>query len=460
MTYDIAIIGAGPGGYVAALRAASLGAKVALIEKDQLGGVCLNRGCIPTKSFIASAHALKGVLHAAELGVRLPEGEPSIDMRAVQARKTTIVENLRGGIEKLLKGRGVELLHGQAAFQEGGALAIDGNAIEAKHVLIATGSKWIELPGIPIDHERIVTSDAALDWTFIPEHLVIVGGGVIGCEFACMMQTFGAKVTIIEAMDSILPPVEGAISRLLARAMKGRGIDIRTKTTVDAAVASEGGVSVTLSGDETITASHVLVAVGRRPDVSALNVSAAGVEVTERGAIAVNERFQTSNEQILAIGDVIGGWMLAHAASHQGIAAMQTLFGHEEACTTNVVPSPIFTDPEIAGVGKTAEQLKSDGVDFRTGRFPYAASGKALCDGDPDGQAIVHIAADGKLLGVHLIGREATTMIAEAALAVSKGMRVRDIEETIHSHPTLPEVLAEAAADAEGRAVHKLGRPR
>jgi len=458
--YDLAVIGAGPGGYVAAIRASQLGAKVALIERGEIGGVCLNRGCIPTKSMIASAHALEGVRQAGAYGVEVECSGARVDMAKVKARKDEVVAKLRLGIEQLLKSNGVELIEGTAAVAGQGRVSVDGDPVEAKNILVATGSTWIEIPGLTPDGERIVTTDEALDWTEVPARLMIVGGGVIGCEFACMMNAFGAKVTLVEATPSILPPVESAMSRLLARQMKSQEIEILTGTTVERAQAGAGGVSASLSNGESREVDRVLVAVGRKPHAAGLGLEAAGVSFTERGAVEVNERFQTSCDGIFAIGDVTGAPMLAHVASAQGTAAVEWIFGEGGSYDAEVIPSPIFTTPEIGTVGLTSEELKAKGTQFMTGRFPYAASGKALCDGEPDGQAIVHTDMEGRILGVHIIGEDATLLIPEAALAIRKGLAASELEQTIHAHPTLSEVVAEAAADVFGRAIHKAGRRR
>ncbi|MFH0799751.1 MAG: dihydrolipoyl dehydrogenase [Pseudomonadota bacterium] len=461
MAYDLAIIGAGPGGYVAAIRAAQLGKKVALIERDRVGGVCLNRGCIPTKAMISSAHALHAVRSAADFGIDLPAGEATVDMAKIAARRDRIVAQLRGGVAALLKGNGVELISGTASFVSKGILDVNGNEIEAGKILIATGSSWMELPDLKIDGRRIVTTDEALGWTSVPPRLLIVGGGVIGCEFACMMQTFGSKVTIVEATPSILPFVEKAISRLLDRSMKGRGIEILTSTMVKGAVVQGNEVKISLSSGEERLADCVLVGVGRRPFTEGLELERAGVLLTERGFIKVDENFQTSAEGVFAIGDVIGAPMLAHAASAEGIAAVERMFSglgtRDSVLGYNPLycPSPIFTMPEIACVGQTSEGLEQKGIKFKTGRFAYAANGKALCDGDTEGQAIVHSDADGKILGVHVTGHDATLLMAEAVLAMRKGLAAKDFASSIHSHPTLSEVVAEAAEDVDGRAIHK-----
>ena len=461
-SFDLAVIGAGPGGYVAAIRAAQLGAKVALVERADVGGVCLNRGCIPTKAMIASAHALENVRSAGRFGVVAAEGAASIDMRKVVARKDEIVSSLRGGIASLLKGRAIEFIKGSAAFTGPGEIAVDGNALSAKRILIATGSTWIDLPGLSTDGETIVTSDEALDWKALPKSVAIVGGGVVGCEFACMLRAMGSDVTIIEATPSILPPVEKAITRLLTREMKGGGIKILTATTVESARTQGGSASFKLSSGEELEAEKIMVAVGRRPLTEGLGLEAAGIELAKRGFIKVDAGFRTSGQNVYAIGDVIGFPMLAHAASREGILAVEGMFSSNEQRTASrgydpaLCPSPIFTSPEIGSVGKTSEELSATGVAFKSGRFPYAASGKALCDGEPGGQAIVHTDESGKILGVHMIGREATTIIAEAALAMQHGMTATEVAETVHAHPTLSEIFAEACEDAAGMAIHKM----
>lgn len=455
MSYDLIVIGAGPGGYAAAIRAAQRGAKVLVVERDELGGVCLNRGCIPTKAMIASAHILDDVRRAVEFGIDLDAGSATVDFKRVQERKNGIVEKLRGGIGQLFKSYGIEVVKGSAGLDGPGRVDVAGTKYDAKNILIATGSTWIEIPSVKTDGKGIVTTDEALDWTDVPKRLLVVGGGVIGCEFACMMRSFGSEVTVVEATPSILPPVERAISRLLARSMKQKGIEVLTGTTVERAQAADAEVGVALSNGEERKVDRVLVAVGRRPQAEGLGIETCGIGTNDRGAIDVDGNFKTSADNVYAIGDVIGGLMLAHAATAQGLAAVEGIFGKGGDYDSRFVPSPIFTTPEVAAVGETAEQLKERGVEFRTGRFAYAAAGKAQCDGETEGQAIVHADADGKLLGVHIIGEDATLLIPEAVLALRKGMSAKDIEETIHSHPTLSEVVSEAAADVYGMAINK-----
>ncbi len=443
MTFDLAIIGAGPGGYVAAIRAARLGAKVTLIEKDEIGGTCLNWGCIPTKALAASAHAISP----------LREGKELSDARS---RKDKIVAELRNGVLQLLKSAGVEIVKGTAVFAAPDKIEVAGRPIDAKNILIATGSKWWVPAGITLDGKFIVSSNEALSWDETPKDLLIVGGGVIGCEFASIFHAFGSKITVIEATSSILPPVERAISRLLARSFKERGIGILTETTVASASVKGGAVSVMTSTGLERTFDRVLVCVGRRPDVSTLGIEKTGIELTDRGGIKVNERFETNIKGVFAIGDVIGKMMLAHVASAEGISCVEQMFGKGEPVNYDAVPSPIFTTPEIAAVGKTAEELTAKGAGFKTGRFPYAASGKARCDGETEGMVIVHTDEKGLILGAHLYGKDATVMIAEATLAVKHRLTAHDVGATIHAHPTMPEAFAEAALDAMGEAIHKI----
>ncbi|MBT3181760.1 MAG: dihydrolipoyl dehydrogenase [Deltaproteobacteria bacterium] len=455
--YDVAIIGSGPGGYVAAVRAAQLGAKVALIERDQIGGVCLNKGCIPTKAMIASAHLANQLKGSSEFGIML-KGEIRIDMEIIQERKRKIVSALQTGVETLIKGNKIDLLRGTASFKSKDELLVDGKPVEAKKIIIAVGSTWIDLPNVKVDEDRIVTTDSALNWNDIPKRLAIIGGGVVGCEFACMMNSFGSNVTIVEAMPNVLPMVEKSISRLLERHMKANGISIHTATTLESATVDGNIVKLSLSGNKSFEADRVLVAIGRKPSTSNLNLEASGVGIDSKGFIEIDKGFRTANKDVFAIGDVVGGCMLAHEASAEGTAVVESIFGDDQVTELGPIPKPIFTDPEIASVGKTAEELKSDGIAFKTGRFPFAASGKALCDGNIEGQVILHADEEGKILGVHIFGGGATSLISEVTLAMKMGCTAKDLENTVHSHPTLSESVAEAAADVYGMAIHKLGR--
>jgi dihydrolipoamide dehydrogenase len=514
MTFDLAIIGAGPGGYVAALRASKLGAKVALIEKDEVGGTCLNWGCIPTKALSASAHTAIVIASAAKQS----QGDQEIatpatesfdfaqgrlwrarnDFARAQTRKDRIVTELRNGVEQLLKAAGVELIKGRAAFTGADKIAVNGSPVDTKRIMIATGSSWWVPPGLALDGKMIVSSNEALSWTDVPQRLLIVGGGVIGCEFASIFSAFGSKITIIEATPSILPPVERSISRLLARSFKDRGIEIMTDTTVASAEIKGSEVAVKIAtppspalsevegmgggeGEGEIFFDRVLVCVGRRPNIPPLCKGREGgvdlppptppsatqpadeykggeFELTDHGAIKVNDKFETSVPNVYAIGDVTGGWMLAHVASAEGVSCVEQIFAKGEPVNYNAVPSPIFTIPEMASVGMTAEELTAKKVPFKTGRFPYMASGKARCDGETEGMAVVHVDEKGLILGAHFFGKDATMMVAEATLAIKHRLTAHDVGATIHAHPTISEIFAEAALDALGEAIHKANR--
>lgn len=457
MSYDIAIIGSGPGGYVATLRAARLGAKVALIEKGELGGICLNKGCIPTKALAASANALEMSKRLEEFGLREVEKVlHEADFKLIQQRKDKIVTTLRKGIEQLLKLAGVDIIKGEAKFDSPGKISVSGSPIDTKRILIATGSNWWFPSGIKINHKTIITGDDLLAMQEYPKSIIIVGGGVVGCEFASILNSFGVKVTIVEAMSNILPFVEETISRTLQRIFKSRGIGLFTENIVESTKEKGSQVSVKLSKGEELISDCVLVCVGRRPNLNSLNIENSGIKLTEKGAIKVNDSCETNMKGVFAIGDVVGGYMLAHVASAEGVSCVEQIFGEGKPLDYRAVPSPIFTLPEIASVGMNSQELKKNGISFKTGRFSYAASGKALCDGEKEGVAIVHVNEKGLILGAHFMGKEASLLVAEATLAIKNKLTAYDIGETIHSHPTLSEIFAEAALDAVGMAVHKI----
>ncbi|MFH1654212.1 MAG: dihydrolipoyl dehydrogenase [Pseudomonadota bacterium] len=454
--YNLAIIGAGPAGYVGAIRAAQLGAKVALIEKSELGGVCLNRGCIPTKAFIATAKRYKSCSDFGTFGIEMNANSVNLNFSRASDRVWQVVDNLKKGIGMLLKSREVELIKGEARFSSPDALSVDGNMIEADHYLIATGSKWIELKNLPVDGKHICTSDHALLWSELPKSILIVGGGYIGCEFASLYSAMGSEITIVEATDSILPMMEGEISKLLLRVFKKNKIKVITSTMVESATSKDDLVEVKLSSGETIRVEKVLVSVGRKSCVQGLEIENAGVELNDRGSIKVNEYLQTSNEKIYAAGDVIGGSLLAHVASHEAVRAVENILGEKQKIDMRAIPAPVFTIPEIASVGKTSKELSDSGIIFSTGKFPYLASGKAACDGERDGMAIVHLDENKKLLGAHFIGKDADLIVAEAAVAIQNELTCDEILETPHAHPTLSEVFAEALLDAKGMGMHKI----
>ena len=456
MKYDIAIVGSGPAGYVAALRASALGASVALIEKEKLGGVCLNVGCIPTKAVLASANAIRCVKSAGNFGI-IGASDVGVDISAVMDRKDAIVDKLVGGVSSLLKSGGVDVINGKASFDSSRKLSVASDIIDADKIIIATGSSWSAISGLEPDGRAVVTSDDVLSWKRLPSEMLIIGGGVVGCEFAIAMSSFGVDVTIVEAMPSILPVFESALSRLLMRSMKLEGISIYLKTTVEQLNRIEGGVEVTLSSGEEMKFDVAMVSIGRRPNSGNMNIATTGIKIAKNGVIIVDDNCMTNIDGIYAIGDVTGGPMLAHRASAQAVFAVERILGKNfGSFDGTLIPSPVFTHPEIASVGYTSEEIKNKNVEFDTGRFPYAANGRALCDGEEVGQVLVHAEKDGgKVLGVHAFGKDASSIVSEAAVVMRLGCTAKDLASSIHPHPTLSEILSEAAADAYGAAIHK-----
>jgi dihydrolipoamide dehydrogenase len=448
MNYDVIVIGAGPGGYVAAIKAAQLGFKVALVEKDQLGGTCLNTGCVPTKSFAAAAEKLNG----------------PINIKQLVEKKNKITATLRMGISQLIKSNKIDYVKGAASFVSSNEIKITGEpgnnlSLKGNHFIIASGSAWQAIKGLQPDGKFIVTSDEMLNLNDLPAHLLIVGGGVIGCEFASIMAFFGVQVAIVEIADTLLPMEDAAISKALASYFKKRGIKIYNKTTV--ASAADG--SVMLSTGETLKADKVLISVGRKPNTTALNVEAAGVKI-ENGFVLTDERMRTNVNNVFAIGDAAkpknGNQkpQLAHVASHEGIVAVNNIKKQGHPISYSFVPRPIFTYPEIGCVGLTEQQLKNKKQEYKIGRYPYAALAKALCDEATDGFLQVYIGPDDHILGAHCIGAHATDICAEIALAMSGNLTADDVIDTIHAHPTYSEIIVEAFADSKGIAIHKANK--
>lgn len=464
----LTVIGAGPGGYTAAFAAANAGMTVTLVESDHMGGTCLNSGCIPTKTLKASADALELAHRLAEFGISA-QGAPTVDAPAVLARKEKVCATLRGGLEKACAQHKVTLVLGQArvisATQVDVRLA-DGSSqsIAGDSVLLATGSKVLELPGLPFDHQHIISSDDALNLDHIPQRIAIVGGGVIGCEMAFIYQTFGASVTLVEGQERILPlpSVDSDISSLMQREMKKRRIVCECNRTLKDVQVQDGcvrgllGPSPFLSNptpaqqkEVPIEADIVLVTVGRVPNTQGLGLEAAGIATDARGWISVNEYLETSVPNIYAIGDVLGpqNIMLAHVAAMEGLCVVKALTGKgRQAMDYSAVPSGIFTSPEVGCVGLSEQQAREQGYEARCATFQMRALGKAQAMGELAGLfKIVSDAASGKILGVHIAGAHATDLIAEATLAMSLGASVQDIANTIHAHPTLAEGFYEAA---------------
>lgn len=455
MSYDLIVVGAGPGGYVAAIRAAQLGGKVALIEKQFVGGTCLNTGCIPTKAMASAAARLEAVKTAATQGI-VGVGEPKIDYSVVHQKKTKLVGGLRSNIQQLLKGSGVEVISGEARFTGATQIEVAGTTMTAKAVIIATGSTWRTLPDLPMDGTHIISSDEVLKWEQLPQSMVLVGGGVIGCEFASILSTFGVKVTIIEAAPSLLPNEDLQLSRLLQRALAKKGVDVHVSTTVASHTIDGNSVNCTLSNGQSVVANHVVVAIGRAPNTATMGLQELGV-LTDRGAVDVNDQMQTKLPGLYAIGDACAKMMLAHVASAEGVLVAENIMtGSTKTMDYHAVPRPIFTTPEICAVGPTAEQLQAQGVTFHTGKYAFAAIPKAHCDGDTEGQLIVYTDIDHRLLAAHMIGAHATDLLAPLVAAVQQRQTAAQFTETIFSHPTLSEIAKEAVEDSEGRAIHKV----
>ncbi|VAV84111.1 Dihydrolipoamide dehydrogenase [hydrothermal vent metagenome] len=462
--FDIVIIGGGPGGYVAAIRGAQAGATVAVIEKQKVGGTCLNRGCIPTKALYYSAKALSAAKKAEAFGVTV--GEVSFDLAKAVARKDSVVTRLTGGVEQLLKGNGVELISGKGEITGAGKVkaTLDDGAVEeitAKKIIIATGSEPALIPAFKIDGENVITSTEALNLTEIPKSLLVIGGGVMGCEFATLFSKFGSEVKIVELLPTILSTEDKQIVRVIAKGFKTSGVEVLTGVMVDSVDLvdeGKGGVKTTLKDGTEIVTEKVLVSIGRSFNVEGIGLDAVGVEL-EDGHIKVNEKMETTAAGVYAIGDVVGGMLLAHVASVEGEVAVVNALGGDKAMDYSVIPAGIFTDPEIASVGLREKDAKEQGLDVKVGRFPYAASGKALAMGEGDG--FVQIVADSatdKILGASIVGAHATDLLGEVALAVKSGHTAQDIIDTVHAHPTLPEVVLEAAEDVHAKAVHKITR--
>jgi dihydrolipoyl dehydrogenase len=452
-SFDVIVIGGGPGGYVAALRAAQLGARTAIVEKDRIGGTCLVRGCIPTKALLQSSELYSLAKGGRPFG--LVVDNVGFDWPAAQKRKAAVVDQLVKGVEGLLKAGGVTSLKGSARLAGKGAVDIDGDQVQAKDIVIATGSAIarVPLPGA----ELTIDSDRILELQEVPKRLAVIGGGVVGMEFAAMFAALGSEVTVLEMLPQVLAMVDADLVAVYAKHLSGLGGKIHTNSKVSAIAKSGGGLRVTFSegGQEgVVDADQVLMAVGRVPYTHGLDTEKAGVKL-DRYRIVVDEHLHTDADGVWAIGDVIGGIMLAHVASYEGVCAVENIAGHKRIPDYHAAPNCIYTDPEIAHVGLGEKEAKEKGIAVKVGRFPFLASGRALTLGQTEGY--VKVLADpesGKLLGAHIIGPRATDLIAEATLAIQNGLTMEQLDLTIHAHPTLPESLMEAALAAQGRAIH------
>jgi dihydrolipoamide dehydrogenase len=467
-SYDVVVIGAGTGGYVAAIRAAQLGKTVAVVEKQNaLGGTCLIWGCIPTKALLEHAHALKVIQNAAEWGVTLPSGTPAIDMTQVHARKDKIVGGLTKGIEFLFKKNQITWVKGTARLAGRGKIEITGNeaqTFEAKEVIVATGSAPRSVPSVTIDHERIITSDEAIHLKSVPRSLIILGSGAVGVEFASIYRRFGSDVTIIELLPRLVPIEDEAVSAELEKSFKKQGITVLTGTKVTSAKASASGVAVEAETPDgktkTMSADILLVATGRGPVTTGLGAEEAGITM-EKGYIKVDELYRTSVPGISAIGDVItlGKGVhpqLAHVSSMEGVIAAERIAGRTvQPLNYDHVPGCTYCDPEIGSVGLTEAQARAQGYDVNIGTFPFGVLGRARMAGELEG--FVKIVADKKydeVLGVHMIGPRSTELVAEAVLALRLECTVEELIKTIHAHPTFSEAVGEAAHATHGAAIH------
>ena len=457
---DIAVVGGGPGGYVAALRAAQLGTQVTLIEENKIGGVCLNVGCIPTKALLRSAEVYRTLLRAEAFGLRV-DGRVVPDWAAIQSRKETIIWQLLEGVAKLLRSAGVQVIQGRARFVAPRTLevtTVDGaKRVEAKNVVVATGSQPVHLSLPGMDLPGVLDSTGALALEALPRRLLVVGGGVVGLEFVDIFNAFGVEVTVIEMLDHLLPQMDADLGRALAWTMEQRGVQLHLNSQVTRVDAVESGLRATVvtpNGEVQIEADRILVAVGRRPNVEDLGLEAAGVRFDKTG-IPVDVQMRTGVPGVYAIGDVTGGALLAHVAMREGEVAVENTMGQAVTFDPKTIPWCVYTDPEVASVGLTEAQACEEGYDVRVGRFPLNANGKALTYGKPDGFVkVVSEARFGEVLGLHIVGPHASELIHEGGLALALEATLDELVTTIHGHPTLGEAVHEAVLEVQGRAFH------
>ena len=457
-SFDVTVIGAGPGGYVAAIRAAQLGAQVLLIEKDQLGGTCLNRGCIPTKAMLADAKLFHQIKESTVLDVK----GLHVNMGKLLERKGGVVKTLRSGVGSLVKNYGITLVAGKAAFVDPKTIEVesekDKEQFAGAKTIIATGSVSAQLPSVAVDGKVILTSTEMLNLSSVPKDLVVIGGGYIGMEFACLFNGLGSNVTVIEMLPAILTTEDEEIARGLITILKKRGIQIFTETKVKEAKEKSGHAEVTVINkdgkEEMFKAEKALMAVGRSPSTDGLQLEKAGVALNGK-FIKVNERMETTSPGIYAIGDVTGRQMLAHKASAEGVAAAENAAGKQATVDYSKIPNCIFTFPEIASIGLTEKQAKEKGLELMIGRFPFASNGRALATGGSEG--LVKVIAEkelGQVVGVHILGDHATDLIGGPALALGLEATTDELGKTIQAHPTLMEAVSEAALDAMREAIH------
>ncbi|MEG0774968.1 dihydrolipoyl dehydrogenase [Clostridium sp.] len=464
MDKDIIVIGGGPGGYVSAIRAAQLGAKVALIERDKLGGTCLNRGCIPTKALNRNAEILNTLKNIDEFGINI-DGY-SINVEKIQQRKQQVIDSLVNGIDQLLKANKVEVIKGTASFKDKNTVIVIENGVlrelTGENIIIATGSKPALPPIEGINTKGIYTSEEILNFDSIPNSLAVIGGGVVGMELACIFNALGTKVTVMEYLPSILNGVDSDITKRVTVSLKKRGLEINTSTKVNKILKNDEIFTIlgeNKKGEFSIDVEKVLVSAGRLPDTEGLNLDGTGI-IYDRKGIKTNANHETNIKGVYAIGDVNGGIMLAHVASHQGINVAETIMNYSQDSVHSEVPSCIFIFPEIASVGITEDQAKAKGMEYNVAKFMFGANGKALALGEGEGFIKVlstknaDNVTDNTILGVHIMGPHASDLIHEGALAISKTLTVADIKNTMHAHPTLAEGFSEAVIGLAGEAIH------
>ncbi|MCA9679647.1 MAG: dihydrolipoyl dehydrogenase [Kofleriaceae bacterium] len=466
---DAVVIGGGPGGYPCGIRLGQLKVKAAVVEREYWGGVCLNVGCIPSKAVIHAAKTFDKIGHAADLGITV--GKPTIDMVKLQAWKGGVVNKLTTGVKGLLKGNGTQVVEGTAKLgkpgPDGHRVEVDGpggkTTIIAKSVVIATGSRPMEIPGFKVDQQRILDSTGALALDHVPQRFVVIGGGYIGLELGMVYAKLGSKVTVVEALPSILASMDKDCVGVVARKLKKMGVEVLTEAKAKSWEDKGDRAVLTVEGKDgkpiTIDADKILLSVGRRPNTENLGLEDAGVKVDRRGYILADDQCRTNVANVFAIGDVIGGMMLAHKATKEGETVAEIIAGHRAAVDVRVIPAVVFTDPEVASAGLTEDEAKAKGHTVKIGKFPFAALGRALSVNDTDGLAkVICDAKSEEILGVHIVGNGASDLISEAALAIEMGAVVQDLNLTVHPHPTLSEAVREAAAAAIGEAVHIINR--
>jgi len=454
--FDVIVIGSGPGGYPAAIKAAQNGSSVALVEMGALGGTCLNRGCIPSKTLINYARRFHTIKDSEKYGITVKDA--AFDFSKMAKEKDAVVKKIRKGLETLVKGNQITLFEGKAKFISPKEIKVKGEDNETLYgnsIIIASGSEPREIPAFPCDHESVHDSTSLLELKELPKKLIIIGGGVIGCEFASMYQRLGVEVSVIEMLPRLIATEAPDLSEALKKSFEKRGIEVLTEAKVQSVEKEKKGVVAKLEGGKSVKGEMALIAVGRKINSDEIDLNAAGISTDRQGAVTVNERMETSVPGVYAIGDLLGKWWLAHVATHQGIVAASNATGHAMTMHEHAVPSVIFTDPEVSSVGLTPEDAKLKGYKIEVGRFPFAALGKAQAIGSTEGFAQVVIEKNTHaLLGAQIIGEEASTLIAQMTLAVNNELTAESVTETIHAHPTLSEVWMEACLMALGTPLH------